>query len=612
MTYRTGINRAHPYLPDNDKDMQEHLDELYRVVHTAAPSASTQALMLLFHATVGSRVDDENHTGVNDEKDDTQRGRFYRALYASLSNQSMLSSGKHLTMYFNLLYKAMKYDTDNNRINAFAKRILCSAIHCGPSVVSGTLFLLNEIAKSHVDLKRCFEDPPDEIDAKLILDPTKREPRAALIDGGEHITSHELSEDGHTYNKVRLPPCWELTLTANHFHPSVAKFANTFGEIDYMGDPLKDFGLAPFLDKFAYRNPKSMQKLSSHFKRGESVAERRSGTEGTIAARMSAPVNDPSFLEQQDVSEQDEFFHKFFLERARRDEIKGVVRNTPSEGDDGREDAEEEAVNAAEASEGWDENPQKSVSQALPMLPWGFSSFCSHMFVHILQFEEYEAAWETDSEEEAFVDSLAQKLMDDSANGEADFDDEDPDIEEWGDIYDKGKDKGPSDFDKEDSDDNDRDIMYGNDNEENMEGWDDNDDAGVEGDSMSDDVDAFMDDDDSSESGGEMDRGVANGKLDDSSPDPNDLAFVGDSGSDSDEGSDDEEEHERSAKGKAKSNMKQKELPTFADAEEYATMINKGWNDLKRGRSSLGDELEMNAGDTKPKVKKRKKKRHSS
>ena len=362
--FRTGINRAHPYLPDNDKDMQEHLDELYRVVHTAAPSASTQALMLLFHVTVGSHADDEHEaSSVSDKKDNTQADRFYRALYASLSKQSMLSSGKHLTMYFNMLYKAMKYDTDVTRTNAFAKRILCSAIHCSPSVVSGSLFLLNEISKTHVELKQCFDDPPDELDAKLVLDHTKREPRAALVDGGNDNKNKEDSADTYTDGRARHPPCWELTLTANHFHPSVAKFANTFGDIDYMGDPLKDFGLAPFLDKFAYRNPKSVEKLSNHFRRGESIAERRSGTTGAIAARMSVPVNDPRFLEQQDIGEQDEFFHKFFVERARRDEIKGIVRNKPSgDEDDDREDAEEDAVNAAESAEGWDEGPQKSVS----------------------------------------------------------------------------------------------------------------------------------------------------------------------------------------------------------------------------------------------------------
>jgi predicted KAP-like P-loop ATPase len=81
------------------------------------------------------------------------------------------------------------------------------------------------------------------------------------------------------------------------------------------------------LDKFAYRNPKNKDKIAGHFKRGESIAERHSGTDGYIQARLELPMKDPSFLRREDVNEQDEFFQKFFLERARRDEIKRVARS---------------------------------------------------------------------------------------------------------------------------------------------------------------------------------------------------------------------------------------------------------------------------------------------
>ena len=60
-------------------------------------------------------------------------------------------------------------------------------------------------------------------------------------------------------------------------------------------------------------------------KRGESIAERQRNKNTAKAQQL--PVNDPSFLQQDHVNEQDEFFQTFFVERARRDEIKGVVRN---------------------------------------------------------------------------------------------------------------------------------------------------------------------------------------------------------------------------------------------------------------------------------------------
>jgi ribosome biogenesis protein MAK21 len=117
-----------------------------------------------------------------------RQDRFYRALYETLSKLDLISVGKHLTMYFNLLYKAMKYDTDANRVNVFAKRLMCTVIHCDAAPIAGSLFLLNEIAKTHDGLKMLMEGVPEESDSMLMLDDTKREPRAALVsskgDGG--------------------------------------------------------------------------------------------------------------------------------------------------------------------------------------------------------------------------------------------------------------------------------------------------------------------------------------------------------------------------------------------------------------------------------------------
>ena len=89
----TGVNRAHPYLPEQDKDLETHMDSLYRVVHAGPPSASTQALMLLFQVAVGPQQD--NNTA--SKQVSARQDRFYRALYASLSQSDLISGRKHLT-----------------------------------------------------------------------------------------------------------------------------------------------------------------------------------------------------------------------------------------------------------------------------------------------------------------------------------------------------------------------------------------------------------------------------------------------------------------------------------------------------------------------------------
>ena len=381
----TGVNRAHPYLPKRDAAMEQHIDALYRISHTAPPAAATQALMLLLQLAVGSG--DVDGQSKEDESVTMRKDRFYRALYSKLVDGEMFT-GRQLTLFFNLLYKAMKYDTSTERISAFAKRLLNTVLHQSSSIICGSLFLLSEIIRSHPELQNEVAAAVSEV----LFDPTKREPRAAFA--GKVSLSKNL---------------WELSLLAHHFHPSVTKFtAGSGGDIAYKGDPLKDFGLSPFLDKFAFRNPKSLDKLSKKLKRGESIAERKSGLSGN----MALPMNDPSYLDgSKKISEEDSFFHQFFVERAKRDEIKGIVRGS-SAADKDDSDLEDEALNATEADD---------------------------------MIDNFDG--DTDSEEEAFVNQLAEKLMESAGNGQANFDDEDPDMDDWSDF--------DSDNDNDEKDDED-------------------------------------------------------------------------------------------------------------------------------------------------------------
>ena len=74
-------------------------------------------------------------------------------------------------------------------------------------------------------------------------------------------------------------PLNELLILTNHYHPSIQKFANFILQnynkdiIAYDGDPLTDFSLVNFLDKFMLKNPKiksdkGKKKVSAQNKRG--------------------------------------------------------------------------------------------------------------------------------------------------------------------------------------------------------------------------------------------------------------------------------------------------------------------------------------------------------
>lgn len=501
----SGVNRAHPYLVD-DTTMQEHIDALFRISHVSPPNARTQSLLLLFQLT-----------------DTGTRQRFYRALYATITAE-MFQSGKHLTMYFNLLYKALKHETDVSRLMSFCKRLFCMVVHAHSPVVASVIFLLNEITKEHPVLLKTYTELLSGRDALRTLDLSKREPQFALCNN--HGESAPTVAGDET-----LAPGWEISLLRHHFHPSVSKFAQEMGSIEYSGDPLKDFGLTPFLDKFAYRNPKK-QTADRKKKPKTSVAERRFDKQTS----SSLPLNDPKFLKQETVAVEDEFFRQFFVERSKRDEQKGTVRHERDETELDALDKEEDRLD--------------------------------HQ-----RFEDYEAQWESDEEEEAFVDSLMEKIMDDHAVGMDvdELDDEDPDMDDWDDL--KQNDEQPDNSANEDA---------SSDEDHNASSDDSNDDDDSEQDDESSadsnpgpptalkDADDFMDNGNSSCSSSDSDD----------AQDEDDLALIGEE-DDDDTSSDGHSENEEAQLASIQHNG-----GTFANAEDFEEMIARSWAGLKRPNDS--------------------------
>ncbi|XP_074753004.1 CCAAT/enhancer-binding protein zeta isoform X2 [Athene noctua] len=274
-----GVNRAYPYAETGDEKVKEQLDTLFKVLHLVNFSTSVQALMLLF------QVMDSQQT-VSD--------RYYAALYKKLLDPSLATCSKP-SMFLNLIYKSLKADVVLRRVKAFVKRLL--QVTCGqmPPFICGTLYLLSELLKvkpelrvqlqDHVesDDEECFKDQEEaEEDEEKIVDADKEvegEERSTMENSAKTNDSnstaswvHHLNRGGRKsgtlYDPMHRSPLycgaestslWELKKLSEHFHPSVALFAKTILEgnhIQYSGDPLQDFTLMRFLDRFVYRNPK--------------------------------------------------------------------------------------------------------------------------------------------------------------------------------------------------------------------------------------------------------------------------------------------------------------------------------------------------------------------
>ncbi|NWR73837.1 CEBPZ protein, partial [Centropus unirufus] len=274
-----GVNRAYPYAEAGDEKVKEEMDTLFKVLHLVNFSTSVQALMLLFQ--------------VMDSKQ-TVSDRYYASLYRKLLDPALATCSKP-SMFLNLVYKSLKADVVLRRVKAFVKRLL--QVTCGqmPPFVCGTLYLLSELLKVKPELRVQLQDCVESDDEECFKDQDEAEEGdEKFVDAdkeGEHQEKsttensaktnksnstaswvHHVNltgrKSGTSYDPMHRSPLycgaettslWELKKLSEHFHPSVALFAKTILEgnhIQYSGDPLQDFTLMRFLDRFVYRNPK--------------------------------------------------------------------------------------------------------------------------------------------------------------------------------------------------------------------------------------------------------------------------------------------------------------------------------------------------------------------
>uniref|UniRef100_A0A672QI70 CCAAT-binding factor domain-containing protein n=1 Tax=Sinocyclocheilus grahami TaxID=75366 RepID=A0A672QI70_SINGR len=137
---------------------------------------------------------------------------------------------------------------------------------------------------------------------------------------------------------------WELQKLSFHFHPSVALFAKTLlqGEfILYTGDPLQDFTLIRFLDRFVFRNPKQTKG-----KKNTDATVMQPKYRRTFNNIQSLPVNCEEYLakEESQIPVDEVFFYRYFKKRDAEKRWKKPNRNEDNESVEDVDDDEFERV----------------------------------------------------------------------------------------------------------------------------------------------------------------------------------------------------------------------------------------------------------------------------
>ncbi|XP_043228806.1 CCAAT/enhancer-binding protein zeta-like [Amphibalanus amphitrite] len=308
------------------EQLQQYVHPLHHIAQLANFGVATQALLLMFRLTTA---------GGQTEPTD----RYYSTLYKKLVHPGLATSQK-VADFLNLVYRSIRLDPCEPRARAFIKRLLQACLHQTAALACSVLLLVSELLKRRPELARLsglpappaesWSDRPDgeaEDDEEAPRDvPLSDEERGGDEDGPAAVPpppagwqfvatggATAAGRERRRYDPLYREPRWcraeraalhELAPLARHLHPTLALFAGqllTGQKPTYTGNPLHDFQLMHFLNRFCYKNPK---------------ASARSGAEE--ARRL--PVNAAGYarLPTSQVPHDERFFHKYFSWRAEK------------------------------------------------------------------------------------------------------------------------------------------------------------------------------------------------------------------------------------------------------------------------------------------------------
>ncbi|XP_056021868.1 CCAAT/enhancer-binding protein zeta-like [Ostrea edulis] len=333
----TGVNRAYPYAKMEADYIGEQMNTLYKIIHTVNFNTSVQALMLIYQVMDSSE-------SISD--------RYYVALYKKLLEPELKHAAKQ-TMFLNLLFKSLKKDVVERRVKAFVKRLLQVCSYQPVQFVCGALVLLGELMKVHIgilsfthtkeedsDDEEHYEDlpAPDESEAN---DTTSSESSESedeqkraksnksswvhknLINSGFTKTpEYDPHHRNPLYCRADSECFWELQKLSQHFHPTVSLFASNLlkGErVRYTGDPLQDFTIIRFLDRFVYKNPKKPETFTEM---QGTLSRSKFNTKVTrLKGVKKVPVSSEDYLQRAEnyLPADEIFYHRFFKQKAEKD-----------------------------------------------------------------------------------------------------------------------------------------------------------------------------------------------------------------------------------------------------------------------------------------------------
>lgn len=358
-----GVNFAFPIILENHEFIQEQMDTLHKIIHLVNFNTSLQILMLLYQIM---------------ESSDNLSDRFYMVLYRKLCDPTLKNSNRQVH-FLNLLFRAIKKDYAKARIKAFVKRLLQICCYQSSPFVCGALCLLSELYREKPDLLNLknlsenFDNDDDEHFKDIDPDSDKNsdnedEKRIQIETEKQKIYNSDSEKESefqncltelqetavsswiHRKNLQTVPtemtyvpshrnplycraettPLWELQKLSFHYHPTVSLYASTLlsGKfIEFEGDPLQDYTLMRFLDRFVFKNPKKVEKLKD-----PSAPKKRLYQPTGIKL---VPANSSKYLEDESsIPVEEKYLYRYFVHKDAVNKQKGIFSDDEEVDDD--------------------------------------------------------------------------------------------------------------------------------------------------------------------------------------------------------------------------------------------------------------------------------------
>lgn len=296
----SGIYRAISWGKLNPEDYLDSLKHMFDIARKSNFNTSVEALRVIWSISEASR-------------DPRLLSGFYHILYSRISEAGNQNPYKS-TLFLNIIVKSVKSDPDIGRAKAIIKRLLQTSLYSSTPFACAVLIKVKEMMAYKPGLRtlltqseefvkiqdeeeeeRFFDVPENKItfegnqdkveeeeededkitfEGNLNDEFTGKKPKPKKV---EKVVEKEKPKEkpklNQIYYNLKEPypekshadktSLWEVNLFKNYFHPSVSKITETILEnkkLDYDGDPMLDYTLTKFLDKFNYKKPKENEK----------------------------------------------------------------------------------------------------------------------------------------------------------------------------------------------------------------------------------------------------------------------------------------------------------------------------------------------------------------